>query len=161
MRKLGWIVEEGEDRNHYVIWTVIHPEIGRKPLPARSARSAGAKSGDVCTVCAGPLLVPHSQQRGYLREVLATYAGRRGKISMTAATAKLDIALITWRHKAAGHAVPIPSTISCGPARSNMIEISRPNGAAALRCRCRTTRTGHLTSVSGVLTSSPVESGRG
>ena len=26
MRKLGWVVEEDEDRNHYVIWTVTSPE---------------------------------------------------------------------------------------------------------------------------------------
>jgi hypothetical protein len=62
MRKVGWVVEEGEDlHNNHAIWTVISPEIGRK---SGSQDSQGAKSGDVCTVCAGPLLAPHSQQRG-------------------------------------------------------------------------------------------------
>jgi hypothetical protein len=67
MRKLGWVVEEGEDlHNNHAILTVISPEIGRNQ--ARKIRRAPnlimAKSDDVCTVCAGPLLAPHSQQRG-------------------------------------------------------------------------------------------------
>jgi hypothetical protein len=65
MRKVGWVVEEGEDlHNNHAIWTVISPEIGRKSGSQDSQDSQGAKSGDVCTVCAGPLLAPHSQQRG-------------------------------------------------------------------------------------------------
>jgi len=77
LRKTGWVVEEGEDtHDKIVIWTLIHPEkvrnrdpqhpqnsqeIGRKSGPQGPQ---GAKSDDACTVCAGPLLAPHSQQRG-------------------------------------------------------------------------------------------------
>jgi hypothetical protein len=26
LRKTGWLVEEDQDRDHFVIWTVVHPE---------------------------------------------------------------------------------------------------------------------------------------
>jgi hypothetical protein len=59
MRKLGWVVEEGEDRNHYVIWTVIHPEKGRKQGP----QGPQDPQTGICG-CGNPLLAPQSQQRG-------------------------------------------------------------------------------------------------
>jgi hypothetical protein len=60
MRKLGWVVDEGEDRsNHYVIWTVIHPEIGRKSGPQGPYGPQTATCG-----CGNPLLAPQSKQRG-------------------------------------------------------------------------------------------------
>jgi hypothetical protein len=93
MRKLGWIVDEGEDRNHYVTWTVVSPEIGRKSGPQdphgpQSSQEKGGKSGPQgpedpqstedatvfesgewvnvprCNRCDNPLSAPHSQQRG-------------------------------------------------------------------------------------------------
>ena len=51
MRKVGWVVEEGEDtRDHYVIWTVISQEIGRKSPPQgpqgpQDSQEIGRKSG--------------------------------------------------------------------------------------------------------------------
>jgi len=54
MRKVGWVVEEGEDlHNNHAIWTVISPEIGRKLGSQDSQDSQGAKSGDVCTFALG------------------------------------------------------------------------------------------------------------
>ena len=83
MRKLGWVVEEGDDRNHYVIWTVIHPEIGRKSPPQgpQNSQEIGRKSGpkdpqgpqddghrapraDYCNICGAGLWFPASQKRG-------------------------------------------------------------------------------------------------
>jgi hypothetical protein len=83
MRKVGWVVEEGEDlHNNHAIWTVISPEIGRKSgspdsQGSQDSQEIGRKSGsqdsqdpqdkppsaDYCR-CGNPLLAPRSQQRG-------------------------------------------------------------------------------------------------
>jgi hypothetical protein len=57
MRKVGWVVEEGEDLHYnHAIWTVISPEIGRK--------SGSQDSQDDLCGCGKPLLAPASRQRG-------------------------------------------------------------------------------------------------
>jgi hypothetical protein len=62
MRKVGWVVEEGEDlHNNHAIWTVISPEIGRKSGSQDSQDKPA--SPDYCR-CGKPLLAQHSQQRG-------------------------------------------------------------------------------------------------
>ena len=72
MRKVGWVVEEGEDlHNNHAIWTVISQEIGRKSSSQDSQDPQNADSqptvddlADTCTLCDAPLLALHSQQRG-------------------------------------------------------------------------------------------------
>jgi hypothetical protein len=59
MRKLGWVVDEGDDRDHYVIWTVTSPEIGKVQGPQGPQGPQARRCG-----CANPLLAPQSQQRG-------------------------------------------------------------------------------------------------
>jgi hypothetical protein len=45
LRKAGWVVEDDTDRDHFTIWTVIHPEIARNqppryPRPPQNAETA-------------------------------------------------------------------------------------------------------------------------
>jgi hypothetical protein len=82
MRKLGWVVDEGEDRsNHYVIWTVIHPEIGRKSGPQGPYGPQTATCG-----CGNPLTGSAIKATWHLRKLLAARTRRRrGGVSMTIA----------------------------------------------------------------------------
>jgi hypothetical protein len=65
LRKTGWIIEEDKDRDHFVIWTVVHPEkVGNRPpqdpqgpQSAETADSADIKYGrthDVADVVQTP-----------------------------------------------------------------------------------------------------------
>jgi hypothetical protein len=77
LRKAGWIVEDDpdSDRNHFIIWTVRHPEMVSNPHPqgpqnaetAETAENEYGQSQDEpaqCTRCGKPLMAPASQQRG-------------------------------------------------------------------------------------------------
>jgi hypothetical protein len=50
LRKTGWLVEEDQDRDHFVIWTVVHPkkiaiDLRKVRKVAETADSADIKYG--------------------------------------------------------------------------------------------------------------------